>query len=313
MGDPVVPRKGRPPARVPSPRATSARTPLLLRREHHHTDFELEALLEAKGTHRISICLPARDEAGTVGQIVTTMRERLVCGTSLVEEIVVLDHGSSDDTARIAAEAGARVVPADSVLPEFGPALGKGDVLWRSLAATSGDIVVWLDADLVGVSADIVLGLVGPLLHDPHVTMVRAVYQRMLAGEVGEGGRVTELTARPVLALLHPRLAHVRQPLGGEYAARRDVLESLPFEPDYGVEMGLLIDVAAGWGADSIAQVDVGRRVHRNRPLSALTGQAREVLRAALSRSDVSAAAALRGDLPLRPPMREVRVRSLVS
>ncbi len=311
MGNPLVPLPrsgGRSAAHLPAPR-----TPLTLRREHHHTDFPLDALLAAKGEHRISVCLPARDEEATVGRIVETLAHDLMRSCRLLDELVVLDHRSTDGTAEIASAAGARVVSADSVLPEHGPAIGKGDVLWRSLAATSGDIVVWLDADLVDLTSDVVTGLVGPLLHDPHVTMSRAVYERPLAGAAGEGGRVTELTARPVLSLLHPRLAHVRQPLGGEYAARRDVLEAVPFEPDYGVEMGLLIDVAAAWGADSIAQVDVGQRVHRNRPLSALTIQAREVLRAALCRSDASAAAGLRGDLPLRPPLRELRLQELVS
>jgi len=302
-----------PEQRGQAPRLARSRASVDLRREHHHSHFTLDTVLALKGCHRISLCIPAQDEAETVGRIVETLQAALVQEHGLIDELVVVDHRSTDATAQVARDAGARVVEADSVLPEFGPALGKGDVLWRSLAATSGDIVVWLDADLVGLTPEVVLGLVGPLLADPSVTMVRAVYERALTARAGEGGRVTELTARPVLSLLHPRLAHVRQPLGGEYAARRDVLESVPFEPDYGVEMGLLIDIAAAWGAESIAQVDVGRRVHRNRPLSALTGQAREVLRAALSRADASASAGLRGDLPLRPPMRDVRLRDLVS
>jgi glucosyl-3-phosphoglycerate synthase len=308
VADHAVPeQRGEVPARGRS------RTQIDLRRNHHHSDFSAADLLALKGCHRISLCIPARNEAATVGRIVATLQAALVRDCPLLDELVVLDHASTDETATVSRDAGATVISADLVLPEYGPAIGKGDVLWRSLTTTSGDIVVWLDADLVGLTADVVVGLVGPLLVDPSVTMVRAVYERALAGEVGEGGRVTELTARPVLSLLHPRLAHVRQPLGGEYAARREVLEAVPFEPDYGVEMGLLIDVAAGWGAESIAQVDVGQRVHRNRPLSSLTGQAREVLRAALSRADTSASAGLRGDLPLRPPMRDVRVRDLVG
>jgi glucosyl-3-phosphoglycerate synthase len=308
VADHAVPeQRGEVPARGRS------RTQIDLRRHHHHSDFSAADLVALKGCHRISLCIPARNEAATVGRIVSTLHAALVRDHPLLDELVVLDHASTDETAAVSRDAGATVISADLVLPEYGPAIGKGDVLWRSLATTSGDIVVWLDADLVGLTADVVVGLVGPLLVDPSVTMVRAVYERALAGQVGEGGRVTELTARPVLSLLHPRLAHVRQPLGGEYAARREVLEAVPFEPDYGVEMGLLIDVAAGWGAESIAQVDVGQRVHRNRPLSSLTGQAREVLRAALSRADTSASAGLRGDLPLRPPMRDIRVRDLVG
>jgi glucosyl-3-phosphoglycerate synthase len=298
---------------VPQPQIPSPRTPLGVRRDHAHGEFPLDALLAAKGTHRISVCLPARDEETTVGRIVDTLRRTLMHDCRLVDELVVLDHGSTDRTASVAAAAGARVVPADAVLPEYGPALGKGDVLWRSLAASTGDIVVWLDADLVDLGPEVVIGLAGPLLLDPCVALVRAVYERSLHGVPAEGGRVTELTARPVLSLLHPRLAHVRQPLGGEYAGRRDVLESVAFEPDYGVEMGLLIDISAAYGVDAIAQVDVGRRVHRNRALVELSAQARQVLRAALSRAHTAAAPGLRGDLPLRPPMREVRAAAALT
>ncbi len=292
---------------MPDPVVPLPRSPLGVRRDHHHDEFPLDRLLEAKAEHRISVCIPARDEESTVGRIVDTLHQRLMRDCRLVDELVVLDHGSTDRTASVAAAAGARVVPADSVLPEYGPALGKGDVLWRSLAVSTGDIVVWLDADLVGLGTEVVTGLAGPLLLDPDVTLVRAVYDRMLSGVPGEGGRVTELTARPVLSLLHPRLAHVRQPRGGEYAGRRAALETVSFEPDYGVEMGLLIDIGASYGADSIAQVDVGRREHRNRPLPALSAQARQVLRAALTRANPAAGPGLRGDLPLRPPMVDIR------
>ena len=157
-------------------------------------------------------------------------------------------------------------------------------MLWRSVEASTGDIVVWLDADLASFTAQYVTALVEPMLNDESIALVRANYQRTLHGEGDEGGRVTELTARPMLKLLYPELAHIRQPLGGEYAIRRDVAKALPFEIDYGVEMGLLIDVARTYGVESIAQADLGVRTHRNRPLSELHEQAIQVMRAALTR-----------------------------
>lgn len=144
------------------PRLGRSRIPIDLHREHHHREFALADLLAAKGSHRISLCIPARNEAATVGLIVATLHSALVRESGLLDDLVVIDHASTDATAQIARDAGARV-SADSVLPEYGPALGKGDVLWRSLAATTGDIVVWLDADLVGLTPDVVVGLVGPL------------------------------------------------------------------------------------------------------------------------------------------------------
>jgi glucosyl-3-phosphoglycerate synthase len=185
----------------------------------------------------------------------------------------------------LAAPAGARVIDADSILSEFGPASGKGDVLWRSVAACTGDVIVWIDADLESFTPAYITTLLGPLILDERIALVRATYDRTLHGKPAEGGRVTELTARPLLNLLHPHLAHIRQPLGGEYAIRRDVAESVPFETDYGVEVGLLIDVAAQFGVASITQVGLGARVHRNRPLAELHGQATQVARAVLTRS----------------------------
>jgi glucosyl-3-phosphoglycerate synthase len=272
----------------------------------HHREFALPDLLARKAAAEVtvSVCIPARNEVATVAGVVSVV-ERELLRTGLVDEILVLDHASTDATARVATDAGADVLDADAVLGEFGPAQGKGDVLWRSVAASSGDIIVWLDADLTSFAAHYVTGLVGPLLEDPQVALVRATYERALGGEVGEGGRVTELLARPLIATLFPDLLHVRQPLGGEYAIRRDVAESVAFEIDYGVEMGLLLDVASGWGVGSIAQVDLGRREHRNRPLAALRDQSRQILRATLART--SASHALHVVSPCRPPVASVR------
>jgi len=248
-------------------------------------DLRPRILADHKNGRTVSVSIPARNEASTIAPIVQAIHRDLVAHTGLVDEIIVLDHASTDDTASIAQAAGATVVSANDTLAEFGPAIGKGDVLWRSLAAARGDVIVWLDADLESFTSDYVTRLLGPLLLDEQVSLVRATYDRTLNGKSAEGGRVTELTARPALKLLFPELAHVRQPLGGEYAIRRAVAESVPFEVDYGVEIGLLIDVAAQFGSKSIAQVDLGARVHRNRPLAELHDQAGEVLRAILARA----------------------------
>ena len=270
----------------------------------HHREYPLADLLAAKRGRTVSVCIPARNEAPTVGRIVATVQQQLAADCALVDEVVVVDHDSRDATARVAAAAGATVVSADDLLTDFGRTLGKGDVLWRSVLASRGEVIVWLDADLERFSPHYVTGLLGPLLVDPSIALVRATYDRALGGVAGEGGRVTELLARPIIAALFPELTHIRQPLGGEYAIRRDVAERLPFEPDYGVEMGLLLDVAAAYGVAAIAQVDLGERFHRNRPLTALREQSRQVLRAALSRTP--AAASVRGAVPLRPPLADL-------
>jgi len=249
-------------------------------------------------------------EAATISAILEPIRTHLMESSGLVDELLVLDHASQDQTAATSARAGARVIDADGLLPAFGPAVGKGDVLWRSLFASTGDIIVWLDADLESFTPNYVTRLLAPLLRDPGLAFVRATYGRSLHGVSAEGGRVTELTARPALKLLRPHLSHIRQPLGGEYAIRRDVAESLPFEVDYGVEIGLLIDIADAYGVGSIAQVRLDSRVHRNRPLNELHEQAVQVLRAILSRSGHPT---VRGLGALRPPMSHARTLQPVT
>jgi glucosyl-3-phosphoglycerate synthase len=251
----------------------------------HHDDFDALDLVEHKGATAISVCLPARNEADTVGPIVSTIRAELLDRLGLVDEIIVVDDHSDDDTARIAAEAGARVVAADLVLAEFGEGHGKGEALWKSLFVAKGDIVVWCDADVANFSAGFVVGLLGPLLTRPEIAFVKGYYDRPSEGVTG-GGRVTELVGRPILSLLFPHLAEIVQPLGGEYAGRREVLEQLPFVQGYGVELGLLVDVVGLVGIDAIAQVDLGTRIHRNRPLDELSPQALAVLATALHRAD---------------------------
>jgi glucosyl-3-phosphoglycerate synthase len=283
-------------------------------------------LLRAKGARTVSVVLPALDEEATVAGVIASVRPLL---GSLVDEIVVMDSGSTDGTARVAAAAGARVVHRDDVLPELTPLPGKGEVLWRSLAATTGDVLVFIDADLIEPDPAFVPTLLGPILCQPDVHLVKGFYRRPLnveAEDVGAGGgRVTELLARPLLSVLRPELSGLVQPLGGEYAGTREFLESVPFAAGYGVEIGLLLDAYEMYGLTGIAQVNLGVRRHRNRPLQQLGLMARQILGTVLQRWGLPAGSAgltqfvqVAGEwLPDttevlvagRPPMREVLVR----
>ncbi|MEU3713723.1 glucosyl-3-phosphoglycerate synthase [Streptomyces catenulae] len=260
------------------------------RRSWSATDRPLTQLLEAKrlSGRTVSVVLPALDEEATVGTIVAAVRAALMTEeVPLVDELVVLDSGSTDRTAEVAAAAGARVVARDSILPRLPAVPGKGEVLWRSLLVTRGDIVCFVDADLREFSPTFVSGIVGPLLTDPDVQFVKAMYDRPLetggapGGGPGQGGRVTELVARPLLNLHWPQLAGFVQPLGGEYAARRSLLERLPFPVGYGVELGLLVDALHTVGLDALAQVDVGVRKHRHQDGQALGRMAAAIYRTA--------------------------------
>jgi glucosyl-3-phosphoglycerate synthase len=287
-------------------------------RTFHHTDFAADALAaqkEAQG-HVVSVCLPARDEASTVGQNVELLRSTLVDRVGLVDEVLVVDDHSTDRTAEIARAAGARVVAVQDVLPELGSGAGKGEALYKSVAASEGDLIVWCDADILDFGPRFVVGLVGPLLARPEIGFVKGFYDRPVDGAAHGGGRVTELMARPVIATMYPHLASIVQPLSGEYAGRRHLLEQLPFVQGYGVDIGLLIDIADLEGTEVIAQVDLGTRRHRNRPLEQLSPQALAVLQTALGRSERGldhAATLVRPDLePVevsideRPPLIEV-------
>ncbi|MEV0965986.1 MULTISPECIES: glucosyl-3-phosphoglycerate synthase [unclassified Streptomyces] len=254
----------------------------LARRSWSVADRPLDRLLSAKQDTTVSVVLPALNEEATVGEIVTVIRCALMTdAVPLVDELVVVDSGSTDRTAEVAARAGARVVHRDAVLPRVPAVPGKGEVLWRSLLATTGDIVCFVDADLKDFSAGFVSGIVGPLLTDPEVQFVKAMYDRPLGDTPGQGGRVTELVARPLLNLHWPQLAGFVQPLGGEYAARRSLLERLPFPVGYGVELGLLVDALHTVGLDALAQVDVGVRLHRHQDGQALGRMAAAIYRTA--------------------------------
>jgi glucosyl-3-phosphoglycerate synthase len=256
----------------------------------HHRDFAVRDLVRAKAGRTVSVCLPAHNEAATVGEVVSVLRRDLVERAPLVDEILVMDDHSTDRTAAVADAAGARVVAAADVLPEVAGGRGKGEALWRSLHVARGDLIVWCDADIVDFGSRFVVGLVGPLLTYPEVAFVKGFYERPLASGDDGGGRVTELTARPLLAALFPHLAHIRQPLAGEYAGRRSLLERLSFVRGYGVDLGLLIDVAEVAGPAAIAQADLGTRRHRNRGLAELAPQALTVLQTALDRAGIPSA-----------------------
>lgn len=230
-----------------------------------------------KGDRRVTVCLPARDEEATVGVIVATIVGTLGGRHGLVDEVLVVDDGSSDATAAVARAAGARVIATE------GP--GKGAAMQAGLAEAAGDLIVYCDADVRRFRAGYVTTLVEPLLANDDLTFAKAFYRRPYGAVEGEGGRVTELVAKPLLRTLVPSLAGFAQPLAGECASRREVLESVPFVRGYGVDIALLIDVAARFGVDTMVQVDLGRREHRNRPLADLGPQAEAILRTVLART----------------------------
>lgn len=234
-------------------------------------------LVAAKGTRSIAVCIPARDEAATIGGIVRSITGRLV-PAGLVDELIVVDDGSGDDTGLRAAAAGARVV-------RHSEPAGKGGALRCAVAETNADLVVFLDGDVVNFPPWFVVALAAPLVEDSGVMMVKAGYERPLHGRPGEGGRVTEILARALLERFYPELAGIAQPLAGEFAVRREALDEIELADGYAVDIALLIDVSARFGRDAIVEVDLGERTHRNRPLHQLRPHSRAVLDAVLDRA----------------------------
>lgn len=270
------------------------------------SDHTLADLLAAKARSgsTVSLVVPARNEAATVGDVITRVREALVETTDLLDEIVVIDSDSTDDTFAVAEGAGATAYRAAEIRPDLGVATGKGEAMWKSLFVTSGDVLVFMDADLLDWDTHFVPGLLAPLLMRPEIELVKGYYERPLAdGSTGagayEGGRVTELVARPLLNYLFPELAGLVQPLAGEWAVRRSLFSQLSVPTGYAVETTSLIDTVELRGIDAVAQVDLGRRAHRHQALRDLGAMSTQILAAVWKRTHARSA----GDLPL--PLRQ--------
>jgi len=273
------------------------------RNTHHWDDWSLPFLLEAKAGCSVSLVVPARNEAATVGDVVTRVREALVDTVSLLDEIVVIDSDSTDATYDVATDAGAVVHRASEIRPDLGWVPGKGEAMWKSLFVTKGEVIVFMDADLLDWDTHFVPGLLGPLLTRPEVQLVKGFYERPFLpagaearaeraskGETAvpfEGGRVTELVARPLIRLLFPELGGLHQPLAGEWAIRRSLFETLHVPTGYAVELAGLVDTVRAHGLDALAQVDLGTRAHRHQSLRDLSGMATQILAAALARAGV--------------------------
>jgi glycosyltransferase involved in cell wall biosynthesis/nucleotide-binding universal stress UspA family protein len=256
---------------------------------YHADEFSdlnyLLALKEKQGLS-ISLALPALNEEKTVGKVIETIKAKLMDENPLIDEIILIDSDSDDRTREIAAGHGVPVYIHQQILPQVGARHGKGEALWKSLFVTRGDIILWIDTDIVNIHPRFVYGLIGPLLLRPNIQFVKGFYRRPLkVGEklqAGGGGRVTELTARPLLNLFYPEISGVIQPLSGEYGGRRAALDKLPFFSGYGVEIGLLIDIFETFGLNSIAQVDLKERIHHNQSLESLSKMSFEIIQAVI-------------------------------
>jgi glucosyl-3-phosphoglycerate synthase len=260
-------------------------------RTFHHRDFaDIGALVEMKQKQglKVSVCLPTLNTAGTVGETLRVFRRELMESRPLIDQLCIIDSRSTDGTLDIAADEGAQIFFDDEILPRLEPASGKGEALWKSLAVLEGDIIAWVDSDIENIHPRFAYGIIGPLLADPEIGYVKAFYERPLKDgdklrETG-GGRVTELTVRPMLNLFYPDLAGLIQPLSGEYAGRKSILRSIPFFTGYGVETGLIIDIYKEFGLWALAQTDLEVRVHHNQDLGSLSKMSFGILQAIFKR-----------------------------
>jgi len=264
----------------------------LKERTFHHSQFaDIDELIRLKREQglTISLCLPTLNEAKTIGKIIRVLKGSLMTRHPLLDEIGIVDSGSEDATRDIARRAGAKVFLAEEALPELGSFRGKGENLWKSLYLFSGDIIVWVDADIRNIHPRFVYGLVGPILHNPEIGYVKSFYRRPLKmgfKVVAGGGRVTELMVRPFLNLLFPDLSVLAQPLSGEYTGKRTILQRIPFFTGYGVETGMLIDIEHRYGIGTIAQVDMDVRIHRNQSIESLRRMSYVILSVLMRRSE---------------------------
>ncbi len=259
---------------------------------YHHSDFEdLKKMVDAKRDQdlKISLCIPTLNEAKTIGKEIVIFRSELMDRHPLIDEIAVIDSGSEDRTIEVAKSFGADTYYSGDILPEEGFKRGKGENLWKAIHQLSGDIIVYVDADITNIHPRFVYGLVGPLIHNTTTQYVKAFYDRPLAASSGTrpigGGRVTEILVRPLFSLFFPELTAIIQPLSGEYAVRRRVLEQIPFPIGYGVETAHLMDVYTQLGLDAFAQTDLDQRVHRNQPTRDLGRMAFGILQSFLNRA----------------------------
>src|SRR6056297_1617445 len=273
----------------------------LLKNTFHHTAFrDLSRLAAAKNEKKvtISLCLPTLNEEKTIAKEIIIMKSELMIRFPLIDEIVVIDSGSTDNTREIAESYGADVYDAREILPHLENFTGKGENLWKALYITKGDIIVYLDADIKNIHHRFVYALVGPLLTSEHIKYSKAFYDRPLTLDQEKvrhtgGGRVTELVIRPLFSLFFPELTQILQPLSGEYAGYRELFENIPFPIGYGIETSMMLDIYEKWGLDVIAQVDLDQRVHRNQDTKALGRMAFMILQTFLKRIEKQGAIAL--------------------
>lgn len=271
----------------------------------HYSQFgDLHRLVEEKQKKnlKISLCLPTLNEEKTIAKEIIVMKSELMSRHPLVDELIVIDSGSTDNTVEIAAAFGADVYIANEILPHLDQFKGKGENLWKALYITQGDIIVYIDADIKNIHHRFVYGLIGPLLLDEGIKYAKAFYDRPIS--IGKnkirptgGGRVTELVIRPLFSLFFPELTQIIQPLSGEYAGFREIFEKIPFPIGYGVETSMILDIYQKWGLNVIAQVDLDRRIHRNQDTKALGRMSFAILKTFINRQKRSGLIDLKGDL----------------
>lgn len=268
----------------------------------HHSEFaDARQLTDRKQNTSISVCIPTLNEEFTIGPIVSSIRRELMESVPLVDEILVIDSGSSDRTCEVASAAGARVMLSKDISPEHGTWRGKGENLWKALFAAQGELICYVDGDITDFHPRFVTGPIGPLLSSPEISYVKSYYERPFNHSGGfhrsGGGRVSEILIRPLISLFYPELNAILQPLSGEYAARRSLLETLSFPAGYGVEIAHLIDLLYLGHLSSLAQVDLDQRIHRNRSDEELGRMSSSILRTVLQRLERDQKLSLHSDL----------------